>query len=216
MNHELSAQFKQTLSATGMVAILRGVRPDEVVAIGEALYAAGFRLIEVPLNSPEPLDSIRRLLAALPQDVIIGAGTVMSPAAVQEVYEVGGRLVVMPHADLAVVRAAHAAGMVVTPGVATPTEAFAALDAGADGLKAFPAEAMPPVVIKAWRAVVPKSVPLLPVGGIKPQSMQAYLEAGASGFGLGSALYRTGDDAATVGRNAEAFMTAWRALRQPA
>jgi 2-dehydro-3-deoxyphosphogalactonate aldolase len=157
-----------------LIAILRGVRPDEVEAIGDVLIDAGFSILEVPLNSPDPLDSIARLARRLP-DALIGAGTVMTPQAVHDVAQAGGRLILMPHSDPAVVRAARDAGLLCVPGVATPTEAFAALANGASALKLFPAEQMPPAIVKAWRAVVPHQVRLLPVGGINPDSMAAYL-----------------------------------------
>jgi len=144
--------------------------------------------------------------------VLVGAGTVLSPADVDRVAGAGGDLIVMPHADVATIAAAKARGLACAPGVATPTEAFAALAAGADGLKAFPAELITPVVVKAWRAVIPKSVPILPVGGIAPETMAGYIAAGATGFGLGSALYRPGDTPARVGERAAAFVAAWRAL----
>lgn len=195
----------------GLVAILRGVQPGEVVAIGQALYGAGFRVIEVPLNSPEPLASIRALRDALPADALIGAGTVIRPEDCAAVTSAGGQIVVMPHSDAAVIRAAKVAGMACAPGVATLTEAYAALAAGADVLKLFPAEALAPAVLKAWRAVLRPPVALLPVGGITPGSIAAYAQAGASGFGLGSALYKPGDSATDVARHAADFMQAWRA-----
>ncbi|MGV3683308.1 MAG: 2-dehydro-3-deoxy-6-phosphogalactonate aldolase [Acidovorax sp.] len=195
----------------GLVAILRGVQPGEVVAIGQALYGAGFRVIEVPLNSPEPLASIRALRDALPADALIGAGTVIRPEDCAAVAAAGGQIVVMPHSDAAVIRAAKAAGMACAPGVATLTEAYAALAAGADVLKLFPAEALAPAVLKAWRAVLRPPVALLPVGGITPESIAPYAQAGASGFGLGSALYKPGDSEADVALHAAAFMQAWRA-----
>ncbi len=194
----------------GLVAILRGVTPAEVVPIGQALSGAGFRIIEVPLNSPEPLASIRALRDALPAEVLIGAGTVIRPEDCAAVAAAGGQIVVMPHSDAAVIRAAKASGMACAPGVATLTEAYAALAAGADALKLFPAEALAPAVLKAWRAVLRPPVALLPVGGITPDSIAAYAAAGASGFGLGSALYKPGDGAGDVARQAAAFMQAWR------
>jgi len=196
--------------ALPLVAILRGIRPDEAVAVGEALLAAGFTLIEVPLNSPEPFDSIARLAGALEGRAIVGAGTVREPGDAARIAAAGGRLVVMPHADRTVISAANAAGLACIPGVATPSEAFAALDAGAHALKLFPAEALPPAVVKAWRAVLPVGLALLPVGGITPDKMAAYVAAGASGFGLGSALYRPGDGPERVAANAAAFVAAWR------
>ncbi|MCZ8093494.1 MAG: 2-dehydro-3-deoxy-6-phosphogalactonate aldolase [Acidovorax sp.] len=200
----------QALQQCGLIAILRGVQPHEVVAIGHALYDAGFRTIEVPLNSPEPLASIRALRDALPADCLVGAGTVLTPQACADVAAAGGQVIVMPHSDPTVIRAAKAAGMACAPGVATLTEAFAALAAGADVLKLFPAEALAPAVLKAWRAVLRPPVALLPVGGITPDNLAPYAAAGASGFGLGSALYRPGDSAEQVARNAAAFVQAWR------
>ncbi len=190
-----------------LVAILRGVRPDEVEGVGDALVRHGFRIIEVPLNSPDPYDSIARLVRRFP-DTMIGAGTVLDPADADRVRDAGGELVVMPHGDGAVIRRAKALGMACMPGVATPTEAFAALAAGADALKMFPAEGLPPAVMKAWLAVLPKGTGLLPVGGITPLNMGPYWAAGARGFGLGSALYKPGMTAAQVAGTARAFAEA--------
>lgn len=197
-------------AALPLIAILRGVRPDEAVPIGETLLDAGFRVIEVPLNSPQPLDSIIRLAAAFGDRARIGAGTVLTVEQVRDVAAAGGTLVVSPNANPAVIRATKAAGLWSGPGVATPTEGFAALDAGADMLKLFPAEQLPPAVVKAWRAVLPRDVPLVPVGGVTPETMPAFVSAGASGFGLGSALYKPGMTPADVRRAADAFITAWR------
>lgn len=195
-----------------LVAILRGLTPDEAVATGRAIVEAGFRMLEVPLNSPRPIDSIARLAAALGDEVLVGAGTVMTPANVDAVATAGGRLIVMPHADTTVIRAAKAAGLVCVPGVATPTEAFAALDAGADALKLFPAEQATPAVLKAWRAVLPREVPVLPVGGITPDNMAPWVAAGAAGFGIGSALYTPGRSLDDTASRARAFAQAWQAL----
>jgi len=197
-----------------LIAILRGLSPQEAVAIGEAVADAGFRVLEVPLNSPQPLESIRLLHEHLGERCLIGAGTVMTPAQVDDVAAAGGRLIVMPHADAAVIGAARRAGLLCTPGVATPTEAFAALAAGADALKVFPAEQVGPAVLKAWRAVLPRETALLPVGGITPDNMAVYTAAGANGFGIGSALYAPGRDAAEVGRRARDFARAWAATRE--
>ena len=194
-----------------LVAILRGLTPAEAPAIGDALFDAGFRVLEVPLNSPDPLTSIATLAARFGTRALVGAGTVLQPAQVAEVAAAGGRLIVMPHADTAVIRAAKAAGLSCVPGVATPTEAFAALAAGADALKLFPAELLSPPVLKAMRAVLPRDVKLLPVGGITPRNLGPYVAAGASGFGLGSALYKPGDAAQQVAANARACADAWRA-----
>lgn len=195
-----------------LIAILRGVTPDEIVPVGRALYDAGFRVIEIPLNSPQPFESIRRLTAELGESCLIGAGTVLTEAQVAEVDAAGGRLIVSPNANLAVIRASKAAGLVSAPGVATPSEGFAALDAGADSLKLFPAEQLGPAVVKAWRAVFPKELALLPVGGITPGNMGPYVAAGANGFGLGSALYKPGLTAAQVSANAQAFAAGWRSV----
>jgi 2-dehydro-3-deoxyphosphogalactonate aldolase len=193
-----------------LIAILRGLRPEEAPAVGDALIEAGFRLLEVPLNSPEPFKSIRLLAERHGERALVGAGTVISASDVGRVADAGGRLIVMPHGDPVVVREAKRQGLICTPGVATPTEAFAALDAGADALKLFPAEALPPAVVKAWLAVLPKGTRLVPVGGITPDSMAPYIAAGAAGFGLGSALYKAGHAAAEVGANGRAFVAAWR------
>jgi 2-dehydro-3-deoxyphosphogalactonate aldolase len=200
--------LERTLAACPLIAILRGVRPDEVLAIGEALVDAGFRCIEVPLNSPEPLTSIRRLAGRFGARALIGAGTVMSAADVAAVASAGGRLIVMPHADGTVIRAAKAAGLICLPGVATPTEAFAALSAGADGLKLFPGEMVTPAVVKAMRAVLPAATLLIPVGGVSAATVPAYRSAGASGFGIGSALYAAGRSAADVATAARSLVAA--------
>lgn len=204
------------LASLPLIAILRGVQPEEVESIGLALCDAGFRVIEIPLNSPSPLDSIRRLTATLGDRAAIGAGTVLTVAEVQAVADAGGTLIVSPNADGDVICAARAAGLVSCPGVATPTEAFAALAAGADALKLFPAEQIPPPVVKAWRAVLAARVPLIPVGGITPATMAAYRDAGASGFGLGSALYRPGMAADAIRFTADGFIAAWHGHAPPA
>jgi 2-dehydro-3-deoxyphosphogalactonate aldolase len=198
-----------------LVAILRGVTPGEVVAIGEALVDTGFAIIEVPLNSPSPLESIRRLSEAVGSDTLVGAGTVTSAAQVAEVKEAGGRLIVSPHFDRTVVRAAKAAGLACIPGIATPSEGFAALADGADALKLFPAELLTPTVLKAMRSVFPLETRFLPVGGITPDNMRAYVAAGAAGFGLGSALYKPGDRAEAVAAKARQFVEAWRGRVDP-
>jgi 2-dehydro-3-deoxyphosphogalactonate aldolase len=201
------------LTELPLIAILRGLKPESAEAVGHILVEAGFRIIEVPLNSPDPFRSIQILADAMPKNVLVGAGTVLDPQQVHGVRDVGGRLIVMPHADLEVIRLAKEQDLVCTPGVATPTEAFAALKAGADAIKIFPAEAIPPAVVKAWRAVLPKETVVLPVGGIKPDNMKPYLDAGANGFGLGSALFTPSMSVEEIGRNARAFATAWQVLR---
>jgi 2-dehydro-3-deoxyphosphogalactonate aldolase len=203
--------FVAAFGACRMIAIVRGIKPAEAAEHGRALYEAGFRIVEVPLNSPQPLESIAALREALPADAMIGAGTVLTPERVRDVREAGGQLIVMPHADTDVILAAKLQGMACVPGVATPTEAFAALKHGADALKMFPAEQLGPAVTKAWRAVIPPVVPLLPVGGVKPDNMGPQLSAGASGFGLGSALYTPGQDVAATRANAQAFIEGWKA-----
>ena len=200
--------FNRTLATNGLIAILRGLRPEEAESIGSALYAAGIRIIEVPLNSPQPLRSLEILRRILPEDCLVGAGTVLSAEQVRAVKVAGGQLIVMPHCDVQVLRAAKDAGLYLAPGVATPSEAFAALTAGADALKVFPAEQVGIGAMKAWLAVLPPGTALLPVGGITPDNMVPYLRAGAAGFGLGSALYSPGLPADEVGRRAQAFIQA--------
>jgi 2-dehydro-3-deoxyphosphogalactonate aldolase len=194
-------------------AVLRGISPQEVPAVADALVGEGCRILEVPLNSPQPFESIR-LLAQRCRDALVGAGTVLRVDDVARVREAGGNVIVMPHADVAVVREAKRLGMVCMPGVATPTEAFAALDAGADGLKMFPAEALPPGALRAWRAVLPRGTIVFAVGGMKPDTLAAYWAAGADGFGTGSNLYAPGADPAEVRRAAAAYAAAFRALPQ--
>ena len=207
----MSPHEKFTAAATTLplVAILRGLPPADAVAVGQALLAHGLSLIEVPLNSPQPLTSIAALAAALP-DALVGAGTVLTPRQVREVHAAGGQLIVSPNFDAGVVAEALRLGLICLPGVMTPTEAFAALAAGAHGLKLFPAEMASPAIVKALRAVLPADALLLPVGGITPDTMGAYRAAGANGFGLGSALYRPGMAATEVARHAAAFVSAWR------
>ncbi|MBD8595480.1 2-dehydro-3-deoxy-6-phosphogalactonate aldolase [Pseudomonas sp. CFBP 8758] len=205
--------LKQAMAQNGLIAILRGLRPEESVAIGEVLYSAGFRIIEVPLNSPQPFDSIRLLRNSLPADCLIGAGTVLSAEQVLQVKAAGGQLIVMPHSDPSVLKAAKEAEMFLAPGVLTPTEAFAALAAGADVLKLFPAESLTPAVVKALLAVLPKGTALVPVGGISPDNMQPFLDAGVAGFGLGSGLFKPGMTVQQVADNAKAYVQAWRSLK---
>ncbi len=205
-------RFAAANASLPLVAILRGIKPGEAEAIGTCLYHAGFRLIEVPLNSPDPFVSISTIRRVLPDDALVGAGTVLSIENVVQLKDCGGELVVMPHADVNVIRAAKAAGMLCVPGVSTLTEAFAALAAGADALKLFPAELLTPSVIKSMRTVLPKNVRLLPVGGIVPDTMNAYFTAGARGFGLGSALYSPGMTREQVEERANTFVAAWQRL----
>jgi 2-dehydro-3-deoxyphosphogalactonate aldolase len=206
-------ELNDRLRRCPLIAILRGVRPNEVEAIGAVLVEAGFSIIEVPLNSPEPIVSIRRLAARFADRALIGAGTVTEGRQIAEIAAAGGRLVVMPHGDPAIIRRGKAAGLLVLPGFATPTEAFAARAAGADGLKLFPAEANPPAVLKAMKAVLPPALPVLPVGGITPEKMAGYWRAGAAGFGLGSALYAPGMSAEAVRDRATAFLAEIKTLQ---
>ncbi len=199
------------LARCPLIAILRGVRPEEVEAVAAALEAAGIAIVEVPLNSPRPLESIARLARGFGDRLLIGAGTVTERTQVDAVAEAGGRLLVTPHADPALVRAAKARGMLAVPGFFTPAEAFALLGAGADGLKLFPAEAASPTVLRALLAVLPAATAVVPVGGMDAASVPAWRAAGAAGFGIGSALYRAGDDAATVGTKARALVAALEA-----
>ena len=197
------------LAPTPLVAILRGVRPDEAEAIAGAIVEAGFGAIEVPLNSPDPLVSIEIIARLFGDKVLVGAGTVLEPREVDEVAEAGAKLVVAPNADRAVIERAAHRGLAVLPGVATMTEAFEALKAGASGLKLFPGEAIPPEVVRAWRSVLPKATPLFPVGGVTPERIGPYRRAGADGFGIGSALYKPGAGVEAVARAAQAFVRAW-------
>ena len=201
----------ESLDALPLIAILRGLKPDEAVQVGEAIVAAGFRCLEVPLNSPQPLESIRRLRLALDGRALVGAGTVLNVAAAREVAEAGGQLIISPNTDTDVIRETKTLGLLSLPGFFTPSEAFAALNAGADALKLFPAEIAGPRGLKAVRAVLPAATRVYPVGGVDPDSMATWLGAGASGFGIGSAVFKPGQTADQVGRQAKAFVQAWRA-----
>lgn len=203
------ATFDAAFARCPLIAILRRVKPDEVVEIGDALVEAGFTLIEVPLNSPDPLDSVARLARRFAGRAVIGAGTVLRDIDVAAVAEAGGTMIVSPNADPRVIAAAVAAGLVALPGIATPTEAFAALAAGAAALKLFPAEGSSPAILKAMLAVLPRGVRVLPVGGVTPDLIAAWRQAGAAGFGLGSALYVPGRSADEVRVRARDFVAAW-------
>lgn len=198
------------LTPTPLIAILRGVRPQEADTIASILVEAGFGVVEVPLNSPEPLVSIETIARKWAGRILVGAGTVLLSDEVDRAAGAGAKLVVAPNADPAVIERALEFGLAVLPGVATPTEAFGALAHGASGLKLFPAEAIPPEVVKAWRSVLPKETPLFPVGGISPERIAPYRKAGAAGFGIGSALYRPGAMPAEVEKAAKAFVAAWK------
>jgi 2-dehydro-3-deoxyphosphogalactonate aldolase len=209
----MTPRLQAAMAKLPLVAILRGVTLAQAPAIAEALLAEDFDLIEIPLNSPDPLASIAAVRRLAPARAYVGAGTVLTPGQVEDVAEAGGDLVVTPNTDPAVISRAKALGMVCLPGAATPSEAFAALAAGADGVKAFPAEMITPAVVKAWSAVLPKGTAILPVGGITPDNMAPYVKAGAAGFGLGSALYKPGDGPAAVREKAAAFRVAWARLK---
>jgi 2-dehydro-3-deoxyphosphogalactonate aldolase len=205
-----SERFRLHFGECPLVAIIRGVTPEEAVDIGEAIFAAGIRIIEVPLNSPDPIASTARLASHFGDRALIGAGTVLDPRDVARIADAGGRLIVSPNTHVPVIEASVAAGMVSSPGYFTPSEAFTALRAGAHVLKFFPAEAASPAVVKAQKAVLPRGVPVLVVGGVGPDNIPGWLAAGADGFGLGSGVYRPGQDAETVGRQAAAFVAAVR------
>jgi len=189
-----------------LVAIIRGVLPEEAEAIGEAIYEGGIRIIEVPMNSPEPLKSIELLATSFGERALVGAGTVVDPVDVARVRDAGGRLIVAPNTDVGVISAAASADMVSNPGYFTPSEAFAALEAGATALKLFPAEGATPSVLKAQLAVLPKDVTVLIVGGIKPDNMRPWLDAVAKGFGLGSGLYKPGQSSGDTLERARAYV----------
>ena len=203
--------FRRYLDQCPLVAIVRGVTPDDAEAIGEALHEGGIRIIEVPLNSPDPLTSIERLAKRFGETVLVGAGTVLHVAAVGRVRDAGGRIVVSPNTNTDVIAATAAAGLVSSPGYFTPSEASAAIGAGAHTLKLFPAEGASPSVLKAQLAVLPKDIPILAVGGIAPDNMAPWLAAGAAGFGLGSGLYKPGQSVADTLAKARAYVAALKA-----
>jgi 2-dehydro-3-deoxyphosphogalactonate aldolase len=201
------------LARSPLVAILRGVQPTEVESICYALERAGISIVEVPLNSPQPLESISILSRSFGDRMLIGAGTLTTPSQVEQVAAAGGRLIVTPHADTAIVRAAKNAGLFACPGFFNPTEAFALLDAGADALKLFPAEVLGPPMLRALRAVLPASAVVIPVGGVDADQVAPWMAAGALGLGVGSSIYKVGDDAAVVEAKARALLAAVRAYR---
>jgi len=200
--------FRLYFAECPLVGIVRGVTPDEAEAIAQALYDGAIRIIEVPLNSPEPFESIRIIAGRFGDRVLVGAGTVLNPADVSRVAQAGGRLVVSPNTNTAVIEATVAAGLVSSPGYFTPSEAFEAIRAGAHAIKLFPAEAASPAVVKSQRAVLPKDVPLVVVGGVTPESIPGWMAAGADGFGLGGGLYKSGQDPRTTLEKARAYVAA--------
>jgi len=207
--------FDAFMAECPMVAILRGIEPDEVLAHSQVLIKAGFRLIEVPLNSPDAFASIRLLQTTYGASAVIGAGTVLTLAQLTELVSTGAKLMVCPHTDVELIKAAKVAGLYAMPGFFTASEAFAALHAGADAVKLFPAEALPDrKVIRALGAVIPSKTWLCPVGGVTPENMTRYFDAGARGFGLGSALYKKGQSVAVTQANANAFMAAWKCYQE--
>jgi 2-dehydro-3-deoxyphosphogalactonate aldolase len=202
--------FDRYFNQCPMIAIIRGVTPGEAVETGRALIDGGIRIIEVPLNSPDPMASISALADAFGDEALIGAGTVLTTKDAEQVRHAGGKIIVAPNMNPAVIRATVEAGMVSSPGIFTPSEAFAALDAGAHTLKLFPAEAATPKVMKAMRAVLPKDVPFLVVGGVTPESVPGWMDAGADGFGLGGGLYKPGQSAEETLAKARAYVEALR------
>ena len=205
--------LRDYLQPLPLIAVLRGITPEEISSIATALFDEGFRILEVPLNSPDPFESIARMAREFGEHCLLGAGTVLKLEDVARVADAGGKLIVMPHGDVAIVREAKRLGLVCLPGVATTTEAFAALDAGADGLKMFPAEQLSPAVLKAWRAVLPKDTLVFPVGGIRPDNMAPYWAVGANGFGTGSNLYQPGAAPDAVRAVAAQYAAGFAALK---
>ena len=207
----LLSQFNAHMDNLPLVAILRGLKPEEALSVGQAIVNAGFHILEVPLNSPDPLRSIQILAEAFPL-ALVGAGTVTTAQQVRDIKAAGGQLIISPHLDDNVVCEAVNLGLVSMPGVATPSEAFRAIALGAHGLKLFPAEMISPAVVKSMRAVLPTHMKLIPVGGIGIHNMADYRKSGASGFGIGSALFAPGKSAQAVGESADAFVQAWKAI----
>ena len=203
-------KLNEALEACGIIAILRGVSPDEVIAVGQALYDQGVRIVEVPLNSPEPFASIEKLAKVFGEKMVVGAGTVLSVQDVNLLKDHGGQISVSPDCNPETIARAVALGLDPLPGVFTPTEAFAAIRAGAKHLKLFPAEAASPQTIKAWKAVLPKHVKVHAVGGVTPANMNDWISAGASGFGIGSSIYKPGMTLAQVSESAHSLVTAWK------
>jgi 2-dehydro-3-deoxyphosphogalactonate aldolase len=205
--------FADAMSECGLIAILRGITTAEVEAVGQALVESGIRVAEIPLNSPDPFSSIEKMVTAFKGRLVVGAGTVLSVQDVNLLKAHGGQISVSPDCNEAVIARARELGLEPVPGVFTPTEAFAAIRAGATHLKLFPAEAASPATVKAWRAVLPKHVKVYAVGGITPANMQGWVDAGVAGFGIGSNIYKQGATAAAVAKSAKEFITAWRALK---
>lgn len=206
-------EFKEAAESCGVVAILRGVKPSEVLEIGHALHGAGIRIVEVPLNSPDPFVSIAALADHFRDKLVVGAGTVLNVADIDNLKAAGGTISVSPDCNPEIIARAVSHGMTPLPGVFTPTEAFTAIRAGAAHLKLFPAEAASPVTVKAWKAVLPKHVAIYAVGGVTPSNMQAWADAGCAGFGIGSNIYKPGMTADDVREAAQNFVAAWNELK---
>jgi 2-dehydro-3-deoxyphosphogalactonate aldolase len=206
--------FEDAISKCGIIAILRGITPGEVEAIGQVLLAAGITIAEIPLNSPDPFTSIRKMSETFKGRLIVGAGTVLNVPDVNLLKIHGGQISVSPDCNELVIARARELGIEPLPGVFTPTEAFAAIRAGAIHLKLFPAEAASPTTVRAWRAVLPKHVKIYAVGGVTPANMQVWADAGTAGFGIGSNIYRQGFMAADVAKAAREFVAAWEALKK--
>jgi len=196
-----------------IIAILRGITPDEALEVAAVLIDAGVTKIEVPLNSPDPISSIARMQKQFGEEALIGAGTVISVSQVAQVAATGARLIVSPNNDPSVIRATKAANMQSFPGIMTPTEVFSALASGADGLKLFPGEVIGPAGLKAMRAVIPQEVPLFAVGGVSAQNMGDWIRSGAAGFGIGSSIYKPGDSTTVIARKAREIVDAWDAVQ---
>ncbi|MDC7677538.1 2-dehydro-3-deoxy-6-phosphogalactonate aldolase [Asticcacaulis machinosus] len=209
----LMEQWRDALNTLPLVAILRGVKPEEAEAVGDALIEAGFKIVEVPLNSPDPFKSIQMLASRLGERAIVGAGTVLKVGDVETLAAVGGQICISPNTNVDVIKKAKELGLISFPAFFTPTEAFAAIEAGADAIKLFPAELAGPKGLKAMNAVIPRTTPVFPVGGIEPTNMGEYLSVGARGFGIGSSVYKPGDTAEIVYEKAKAFVTAWQGLK---
>lgn len=206
----MSNELQSYLDNMPLVAILRGIKPLEAVAVVEAIHHAGFGMVEVPLNSPQPLQSIQRIADAFGDKLLVGAGTVLAPQQVHDVHSAGGKLVVSPNTNIEVIQATAALELISMPGAATPSEAFAAINAGASAVKAFPAEMVTPQVLKSWKSVLPAGLPVLAVGGINTSNLADYWQAGANGFGLGGALYKANKSVDAVTRDAEQFIETMR------
>ena len=206
--------LNEVLNEMPLIAVLRHIKPDEVTAIGDVLFAAGFRCLEVPLNSPDPFESIAKLAAEFGSNALIGAGTVIKVKDVARVAEADGKIIIMPHTDPAVIKETKRLGLCSVPGVSTPSEAYTAIHAGADALKLFPATGNPPSVVKAILAILPANMALIPTGWVKPDMMADYMAAGADGFGLGGALYKAGDTPAQVAAKAKLFVDEINIIRQ--